>query len=55
MLAKIPFTGFIAGSDRGDTAALETIWQERQIVEEKAKHFLASSLALAKASRGKKL
>ncbi len=52
MLSTIPFSGFITGSDRGDTAALEKIWQERQSFEEKATHFQASARALAEASRG---
>ncbi|NMH64764.1 c-type cytochrome [Shewanella salipaludis] len=55
-LAKIPFEGFVAGSDQGDTDALAKIWQDRADFDAKMSRFQenAAKLALV-AQQGEKM
>lgn len=46
-LSKIPFEGFIDGSDKGDTEALAKIWQDRADFDAKMKTFQENAAILA--------
>jgi len=50
-LSKIPYEGFIAGSDKGDTEALAKIWQEKADFDSKAMAFQDYAAALAIAAK----
>lgn len=46
-LSKIPFEGFIDGSDKGETEALAKIWQDRADFDAKMKTFQENAAILA--------
>lgn len=46
-LSKIPFEGFIDGSDKGETEALAKIWQDRTDFDAKMKAFQENTAILA--------
>lgn len=46
-LSKIPFEGFIDGSDKGETEALAKIWQDRADFDAKMKAFQENTAILA--------
>ncbi len=56
-LAKMPWEAFIAGSDKGDTAALATVWSDNQTFMKKALSFqqYADELAIAAKSGDQKV
>lgn len=46
-LSKIPFEGFIDGSDKGETEALAKVWQDRADFDAKMKTFQENATILA--------
>ena len=50
-LSKLPHEGFIEGSDKGDTRALEKIWQDKADFDSKMKTFIDNAAALAVAAK----
>ena len=46
-LSKIPFEGFIEGSDKGDTDAMAKIWQDRADFDSKMDTFQTNAALLA--------
>ncbi|SHI27552.1 c-type cytochrome [Ferrimonas marina] len=55
LLAEIPFTGFIPGSDKGKTDALGKVWQQRSDFDQRASQFAQATATLAQVSQGNDL
>jgi cytochrome c556 len=51
-MAKLPFAGFVEGSDKGETRAKPEIWKERAKFDEAAKNMQEATAKLAAATAG---